>query len=152
MFQCVQPETLLAALSKGNLECGIPLRMNAKLTAALDSVADWLWSFLKGFAILFLLACLASAGVWIWNQLDEHTYIPHDKLTTVSSGSWSPGEYKDCFTLNVEMEQPVLNCNNLLGSAEKKVFKVRFYGETHIEGQSKDTTFRWDCTRNEEIN
>jgi len=129
------------------------LRMNAKLTAALDSVADRLWNFLKGVAILFLLACLAYAGVWIWNQLDERTYISHDKLTVVSSGSWSPGEYKDCFTLNVEMEQPVLTCNNLLGRAEEKdVFKVRFYGETYIEGQSKDTPLRWNCTRNVELN
>jgi hypothetical protein len=100
-----------------------------------------------GYAVLITFGLVAWGGYWLWTQADSRGYIPHDKLAAVSSESWAVGEYKDCFSLNIEMDQPVLSCDALLGSDKEKVFKVEFWGATYIEDMPRDAALRWKCTK-----
>ena len=72
--------------------------MGAKLSEAFDSIAD----LFRGYVIVGVLGLFIVGGFWLWNKIDERGHIPHDKLTTVSSESWSTGEYKSCFSLNIQ--------------------------------------------------
>ena len=100
-------------------------------------------------AIKFLLAAgfLLWGGYQLWSDADAHGFIPHTRLASVSSESWTVGEYKDCFSLNIRMDQPILSCDNLLGSNKEKVFKVLFWGKTYIEGKPENTALEWRCTK-----
>jgi len=100
-----------------------------------------------GFLVWIVLAALVGGCWWAWTALDKNGYIPHDKLTAVSSENWAVGEYKDCFSLNIKMDQPVLSCDNLLGGEKERVFKVQFWGITYSDDKPKDAAFDWKCTK-----
>jgi hypothetical protein len=112
--------------------------------APASSLSDDSWGCLFVLVVLGLLL----GGKWVWDSFDSTGYIYHDKLTAVASENWALGEYKDCFSLNIRMKQPVLSCDNLLGGDKEKVFKVRFYGKTYREETPDNSAIRWKCTKN----
>jgi len=124
------------------------------ITTVDESAEDWARrSQPKGpplfVPLLFALGFLI-VGFWLWGDMDARGHISHDKLTAVSTENWAIGEYKDCFSLNIDIDQPVLSCDNVLGGDKDKVFKVRFYGRTYIDGIRKNTALKWKCVKNEE--
>lgn len=101
---------------------------------------------------LFLIGLAIWGAFALWGWLDDSGYIRHDKLTSVSSTGWSVGEYKDCISYNTKYKEgsspaALLFCD-LSASAEPKIFKVRFYGKTHIEGKSETDSLQWTCKKN----
>jgi hypothetical protein len=100
-----------------------------------------------GYVILGVLGLLIWGGYWLWGKADAHGYFYHNKLAAVSSENWAIGEYKDCFSLNIKMNQPVLSCDTLLGGNKEKVFMVQFWGRTYIQGMPENTALEWKCTK-----
>jgi hypothetical protein len=111
------------------------------------SASDESWGCMFSVVVIVLLVI----GRWGWDALDSRGYIYHDKLTAVSGEGWAVGEYKDCFSLNIKMKQPVLSCDNLLGGDKERVFKVRFYGTTYREETPDNAAIRWKCMKNGQI-
>lgn len=124
--------------------CGRKWRQSTDRVNRTSSMSD-ISGYISGFVVLFLLI----GGRALWPMLDESGYIYHDKLTSVFAKSWAPGEYKDCNSLSSKEEQPYLMCDGEWG--EQKVFKVRFYGQTHVEGKPEGTMLFWKCLKNGDI-
>jgi hypothetical protein len=94
--------------------------------------------------IVILMVATGVPGVALhWLKHDSH-WIHHEKLMFVSAESWATGEYKDCVTLNVELEEPSMTCD---ADAKGKTFKVRFDGDTYVKGKPDSTAFHWICKR-----
>jgi hypothetical protein len=74
--------------------------------------------------------------------------VYHDQKMWVEAKGWAAGEYKTCTTLNNELKEATLHCDeNVVG----KVFDVRFYGETFVHDEQEMSPFRWTCQKNEGI-
>jgi hypothetical protein len=94
-----------------------------------------------GVALLFTL------GVLLWQQSEIEGWRSHDELTTLASGPWINGEYKDCTSLNFKGPRILMTCDGVFG-VEGKVFKVRFYGLTRFEDKLESFQSNWQCRRN----
>jgi hypothetical protein len=71
----------------------------------------------------------------------------HDELTTLASGPWAKGEYKDCTSLNFKERKVLMTCDGVFG-VEGKVFEVRFYGLTRFENKPELFQSNWQCRKN----
>ena len=96
--------------------------------------------------MLFVLFAIVEWGgtAWKWFMSDSHL-LHHDKLMYVESRNWANSEYKDCVSLNVDLDQPTLACD---ADATGKVFKVRFDADTYDNTKPESTTFHWQCRKN----
>jgi hypothetical protein len=110
--------------------------------------------------LVIILVILVWGGTSLKDYLDESGRIFHDEMTTVYSPNWQYGEYKTCTTLNGGKPENIL-CDGGVPSGrieDGKVFKVRFWGRTYVEGEpavggapnSAPTVFYWNCRKNEE--
>jgi len=72
----------------------------------------------------------------------------HDQKMWVEAKGWSAGEYKNCTTLNNDLKEPTLHCDD---DVVGKVFDVRFYGETFVHDKPEMSAFHWTCQKNEGI-
>jgi hypothetical protein len=95
-------------------------------------------------AKLILGAFLVLGAMSVWDAIDDR-WIPQDRRMFVEARGWAPGEYKNCATQNVNVEEPTLACDDEVG----KVFDVRFYGRT--AQSNTPATFLWSCQKNEGI-
>jgi hypothetical protein len=100
----------------------------------------------NGAKILVGVLFLVLAVMSVWKEIDDRGWIPQDRRMFVEARNWAMGEYKDCTTQNVNVEEPTLACDAEVG----KVFEVRFYGR--VSQSSEPATFRWNCQKNEGIN
>ena len=103
--------------------------------------------FKKARIILFwVLTALFYAGVGPGYQWARHNtnWNHHEKLMFVEAENWANGEYKSCETLNVDLEEPSLTCDQ---NAKGKTFKVRFDGETYNPEKPGKTIVRWKCRK-----
>ena len=98
------------------------------------------------FLIGIIATCAVGGTVWKWFTSDSHLFH-HDKLMYVESRDWASNEYKSCFSLNVDLDQPSLTCDP---DAIGKVFKVRFDADTYDGERPSSTTFRWQCRKTED--
>ena len=67
----------------------------------------------------------------------------------VAAKGWVPGEYKTCTTVNLDLQETTLHCDD---DVVGKVFDVQFYGRTREPEKSESTPFTWTCQKNEGIN
>lgn len=106
--------------------------------------------------IVILLAVTGVPGAaWYWLIHESH-WIHHEKLMNVYAENWTAGEYKDCVTLNVDLEEPYgggrprsvvsLTCD---AEAKGKTFKVRFNADTYVKGQPDGAATHWRCRKYE---
>lgn len=72
----------------------------------------------------------------------------HDQKMWVEAKGWSTGEYKNCSTLNNDLKEPTLHCDD---DVVGKVFDARFYGETFVHDKPLMSAFHWTCQKNEGI-
>jgi hypothetical protein len=94
--------------------------------------------------IVALLFVLGVPGVGFrWLMHDSH-WIHQEKLMYVYAEGWAVGEYKDCVSLNVDLEEPSLTCD---AAAKGKTFKVRFDGDTYVKGKPDSTASHWKCRK-----
>jgi hypothetical protein len=100
-------------------------------------------------ASLIAVALLFVAGVpgtaYQWLMHDSH-WIHNEKLMYVYAESWAAGEYKDCVSLNVDLEEPSLTCD---ANAKGKTFKVRFDADTYVNGKADSIASQWKCRKYE---
>lgn len=94
-----------------------------------------------GIVLVFTL------GVFLWQQSAVEGWRSHDELTTLASGPWANGEYKDCTSLNFKEPKVLMTCDGVFG-VEGKVFKVRFYGLTRFEDKPESFQSSWQCRKN----
>jgi hypothetical protein len=71
--------------------------------------------------------------------------VYHDQKMWVEAKGWSEDEYKNCTTLNVDLEQPTLHCDD---DVVGRVFDVRFYGKTFVQDKPDSQVFHWACQKN----
>lgn len=105
----------------------------------------------NAFGTLFLIGFLVWGAYALWDQADNHHFIPHNKVSTVIFKNWSTGEYKSCLSSNkvLEQETPELFCGNTAEdyAADRKSFEVRFYGKTYLDGEKQTASFLWNCKK-----
>ena len=94
-------------------------------------------------AMLFLIGVPGGAFQWLIH--DSH-WIHHEKLMYVYAEGWAAGEYKDCISLNVDLEEPSLTCD---ANAKGKAFKVRFDADTYVKGRADSVASHWKCRKYE---
>jgi hypothetical protein len=75
--------------------------------------------------------------------------LAHDELTTLASGPWANGEYKDCTSLNFKEPKVLMTGDGVFG-VEGKVFKVRFYGLTRFEDKPESFQCNWQRRKNDD--
>lgn len=115
-------------------------RTDHPLRASIEEGALALVKFV-GAALIFTL------GVLLWQQSEVEGWRSHDELTTLASGPWSSGEYKDCTSLNFKDPKILMTCDGIF-SVEGKVFKIRFYGLTRFEDKPESFESNWQCRKN----
>jgi len=93
--------------------------------------------------VIMLVAVGAPGATFLWLIHDSH-WIHHEKLMLVYAEDWATGEYKECLSPNVNLEEPPLTCD---GNAKGKTFKVRFNADTYVKGKPETTVFHWMCRR-----
>ena len=93
--------------------------------------------------LVFAVAC----GIALWDYSYQQGWRSHDELTTVASKIWTTGEYKQCTSLNFKDAKVLMTCDSVFG-VEGKVFKVRFYGQTHFPGNPESFETNWQCRKN----
>jgi hypothetical protein len=98
---------------------------------------------------LYIFGCFVVifGSTSLWDYSLEQGWRWHDELATVASKPWTSGEYKKCTSLNSKEEKVLMSCDQVSG-VEGKVFKVRFYGQTHFQGQAELPEAAWQCRRN----
>jgi hypothetical protein len=96
---------------------------------------------LKLSTMTVVLLCLAGcAGHSGWASQDQKMFV--------ESKNWTIGEFKNCITQNVDLEEPTLHCDD---DVVGKVFEVRFYGRTFEPNKPDLVMSRWTCQKNERI-
>ena len=77
-------------------------------------------------AALIFVAFIATGG-WrlVWNNVKNWGWMPQDQKMFVEAKSWTAGEFKNCTTLNVELEEPTLQCDG--GEVGKQVWNSAAY-------------------------
>ena len=94
--------------------------------------------------VVIVLVVTGVPGLaWHWLKYDSH-WIHHEKVMFVYAENWATGEYKNCATLNVDLEEPSLTCDT---NAKGKSFKVRFDANTYIKEKPDSTVFHWTCRK-----
>jgi hypothetical protein len=100
---------------------------------------------IAGLIVVVLVVVGVPGAAFQWLMHDSH-WIHHEKLMYVYAEGWATGEYKDCVSLNVDVEEPSLTCD---ANAKGKTFKVRFDSDTHVKERADSTEFRWKCRKYE---
>lgn len=95
--------------------------------------------------VILLVATGVPGAAYYWLMHESH-WIHHEKLMSVYAESWTTGEYKDCITLNVDLDEPSLTCD---AEAKGKTFNVRFNGDTYVKGQPDSAATHWKCRKYE---
>jgi ribosomal protein L37E len=124
-------------------KCGV---VDWKLDRSAKS-SDYSWVFV----LIVVVAIFIGAYSGNWGELDDAGWVHHDEMTTIYSHNWVNGEHKHCSNVNANNDdKPFLMCDDArLANEEGKVFEVRFYGRTYEPKLLSETTFDWDCKRND---
>jgi hypothetical protein len=92
------------------------------------------------------LIAVVGGGVMLWTAAKANGWIWHEQLSSVFSGGWMNGEYKDCTSENSKTHA-FLDCG-AFSKGEYKQFKVRFYGLTYDSDKPENFVHNWKCHRN----
>ena len=105
--------------------------------------------------VLILIIEIFEHGGWDYINRVNRGMISHEKLTSVHShGSWSAGEYKECYSFNTKEEDadPQLWCGDSSLADQAKVFKVKFSGDlTFDEDKKEGNVHYWRCRHNGDV-
>jgi hypothetical protein len=104
-----------------------------------------------GLGCVVLIGLVGWGGYWLWQQIEDAGWIPHDALTIVTAKDWTVGEYKTCSEANVAAmkEEPQIDCSAYGEYSEPKRFKVRFWGASYKEELRDKASFSWRCKKND---
>jgi hypothetical protein len=105
----------------------------------------------RSVVVVFVLAlCILLAGCSNRSSvgIQDSGIGYHDQKMWVEAKGWLAGEYKNCTTLNNELKEATLHCDD---DVVGKVFDVRFYGETFVHDQPEMSAFHWTCQKNQGI-
>jgi hypothetical protein len=116
------------------------------------------------------LGVLGFAAYWCWHRAEDAGWISHEELAVVIAKDWSTGEYRECSQPNLTNRKPdpfahlygaeggaintavadappEINCSNNADGAERRLFKVRFYGWTYRRVLLNKAIVTWRCQR-----